>query len=166
MSSSKPDPDDAPRAGELIGRYTKGRVRSVHEALEYLSRRGITPRDAHQAVVEAQARGLLDDKVAARLWAEHWARRGYAWAMIRVKLREKGIDERTITELANRHDATEEDGAVARRLIEAFLRRSSDPPRRQRSSLARTLASRGFDSDLIEQVLNEAVGPITSDAER
>ena len=156
---------DASHALELVSRYTQGRVRSIRETLEYLIRRGITVVEVHRAIAEAKARGLLDDRVAAQLWAEHWARRGYAWAMIRVRLREKGFDERTITELANQHHATEEDEAAARRLIAASLRRSSNPPRRQRSRLARTLAARGFDLDLIEQVLNEAVGPITSDAE-
>lgn len=165
MSSSRRA--DASRAIQLVDRYLQGRVRSVRETLDYLSRHGITSHDAQQAVTTAQARGLLDDRVAAQLWAEHWARQGYAWAMIHARLREKGFDERTITTLTHQHNATQDDEAAARRLIASSRRRASQllPPR-QRFRLARTLAARGFDADLIERVLNEAVGPITSDAER
>ena len=50
-----------------------------------------------------------------------------------------------------------EDEGRARQLAAQRIRSDAGP--RQRFSLARTLASRGFDSDLIERVLNDTFSP-------
>src|SRR3990167_8099797 len=89
MSSSK-------RAVKLAVAYLRSRVRSVDAARIYLLERGISPRDAEQALKVCQQRGLLDDRVGARLWAEQWARRGYAWAAIQQRLAARGFADAAI----------------------------------------------------------------------
>ena len=155
MSSSKLE-DEARSVLAALPRYLRSSVRSTHEVVAYLRRRGLSPQRAARAVSEYQARGLLDDEACARLWAEEWARRGYAWAAIRTKLSLKGLDERTIERVARRLGMVGDDEARARLIASAYLRRHAATQTSQRV-LARRLASRGFDADLIEHILNESV---------
>ena len=159
MSSSKPG--DEVRAGVL--RYLRTGVRSTRDVLQYLSRRGLSLQRAASLVGTYQAQGLLDDRAAARLWADHWARQHYADSAIRLKLLAKGFDEplarNTIARLTCDADDDEE---RARRLLAQHLRRSSRRPIPSR--LARLLASRGFDSELIERVLRISRNLAASDS--
>ena len=108
--------------------------------------------------------GALDDRACAKLWMQRWMDAGYAQRLIRERLREKQLPERVIDELLcdARH---EPDSSRLRAIATARWTRlpaASDPRRRQR--LARHLASRGFDLDLIAQVLAELIPvPISYD---
>ena len=156
---------DEERVLAAATRYARTGVRSTHEVLTFLRQRGVSPAAARRAVAACQARGALDDLACARLWADHLARKGYAWSVIHLKLSAKGLDEHTIEEAADRLDAARDDDARARVVAASYLRRQGTSPR-HRAGAARTLASRGFDPDLIERVLDDTVGPIPSDAER
>ncbi|MBI3319541.1 MAG: regulatory protein RecX [Candidatus Omnitrophica bacterium] len=110
---------------------------------------------AARVVNDYRAHGVLDDRASARLWAGQWARRGYAASAIRVKLSAKGFDEDLIQDILQRYPASEDEERA--RLVMA--RRARHPATRlARARLARTLASRGFDSDLIERILNDSFG--------
>lgn len=162
MSSSKREGSSADAALDGAVRYARSGVRSTREVLTYLRRRGISEERARRTVADYHARGLLDDQACARLWAEHWARRGYAWSAIRVKLSAKGFDGQALERAARRVGGVSDDEARARLVVAAYLRRH----RSQAGRAARALASRGFDQDLIERILNESFSPIPSDAER
>ena len=137
-----------------LPRYLRSGVRSTRETIEHLRRLGVPLPQASRAVADCQRRGLLDDRACAQLWAEHWARRGYAWAAIRLKLSEKGLDARAIEHAASRLGMASTDESRARLALSQRIR-SGDGPQ-QRPRLARMLASRGFDQDLIERVLGES----------
>ena len=145
-----------------IPRYVRCGVRSTQEVVTYLRRRGVSPSRAERLVSEYHAQGLLDDRASARLWAEQWARRGYATATIRLKLSAKGFDELLIDETIQQRCPASDDEARARVVLAQCARRTAAHPARAR--LARTLASRGFDSDVIERILNDFPGPSSSDA--
>ena len=134
-------------------RYLGRGVRSRKGALAYLRQRGASPSLAAQLVEECSARRLLDDRACAALWAEHWARRGYAWMAIRQKLIDKGLDAEAIESAAQRLGTVADERERARSVVAEHALRSSG---RQRARLARTLASRGFDPDLIDQILDES----------
>lgn len=155
MSSSKPESD--PR-GILAGtlRYAQAAVRSTHEVRSYLRRRGVPQAVTARIIAECQARGVLDDRLSAALWAEQWSRRGYAWAAIRVKLNAKGFDEQTIHTIGKTKACASHEEARARLVVQ---RARGRPGPRARMRLARRLASRGFDPDVIEQLLGD---PLTS----
>ena len=161
MSSSKPH--DEPRVLAAIPRYVRSGVRSTQEVLTYLRRRGVSPSRAARLVREYHARGLLDDRASARLWAEHWARGGYATATIQLKLSAKGFDEHVIHATIQQWCPASDDEERARVVLAQRARRTTARPARAR--LARILASRGFDSDVIERILNGSLGPSPSDAE-
>lgn len=148
---------DVPAA---VARYVRSSVRSTREVFQYLCRRGVPARQAGTVVSACQAQGLLDDRAAARLWANHWARHGYAAAAIRLKLADKAFDERDIREAIHPlHSSTAEEERARLVLAHDARRRSRRP---SRARLARLLASRGFDSDLIERVLSESFDPATA----
>jgi len=153
MSSSKPEskPD---RLSAAAARYARTGVRSAREALAYLRRAGASPTLAARLVAQCRARGLVDDRACARLVAEHWARRGYAWSAIRTKLLDKGLDDDAIARAAAQVGAERTDQERARAVSTSVLRRTRGRVLRA-GSLARVLASRGFDEDLIEQILSE-----------
>ena len=135
-------------------RYLRTGVRSTRDALQHLSRRGLSLQRATGLVAAFQAQGLLDDRAAARLWADHWARQGYAASAIRLKLLAKGFDEPLARETISRLTRDADDEERARRFLAQRLRRSGSRP--VPSRLARLLASRGFDSELTERVLRIA----------
>jgi regulatory protein len=163
MSSSKPGPDEFLRALAFALRYTRSGVRSTHDVRRHLKRRGVPEHLSARVVADARRRGLIDDQACARLWADHWARRGYAGAAIRQRLAAKGLEGRVIDDAARLVGAASDEDR-ARLVMEAVIRRSAGRPVRPR--LARALASRGFDGELIEQLLAQAAGPMPSDAER
>ena len=137
-------------------------MRSAHEVRAYLLRRGAAPEAAARALTACRAQGLIDDAACARLWADHWARRGYAAAAIRAKLSEKGLDARTIDRAVDDLVPSTDDAARARALLDRRLERA---PRASRPALARLLTARGFDPDVTEQVLDASLGPAPSHAE-
>ena len=154
MSSSKDDEDV--RARTVARRYLRGRVRSTSDTLAFLRRHGFSAATATRVIAACHAQSLLDDEACARLWAEHWARRGYAWALIREKLSAKGLPDSAI-ERAARHvgSAAADDLARARHALESRTRLGQGTTQRVR--LLRQLAARGFDNETIERVLPDDV---------
>ncbi len=154
MSSSS-EAGDATRARAIAVKFTTGRVRSGRELEARLQRAGVAARLVRQVVNECLAAGLLDDEACARLWAGHWARRGYAWRVIEARLSAKGLAGALIERAAGvvgSGPTADEDRA---RMVAAVC--ASDPlDPRGRRRLAQRLAARGFETDLIGKVLSEA----------
>ena len=150
MSSSKDDEDA--RALQAVRRYVRGRVRSTVETLAHLRSRGISAATATRVIAACHAQSLLDDEACARLWAEHWARRGYAWAFIREHLAAKGLSEPVMARAARHVGAAAADD-VARAQDALASRPRTGPAPLPRARLARRLAARGFDDDTIARVL-------------
>ena len=105
------------------------------------------------AITVCQQRGVLNDVACARLWADHWARAGWAWPAIHEKLSAKGLAEAAIA--AARHDigAGPQEELMRARAVRDNLRQRR--PVASDSAVARRLASRGFDEDVIERLFNE-----------
>lgn len=151
MSSSK-RAHEVSRGVTALTRYARAGVRSRQQVLAHLRRSGVSPRAALRLVQACEARGVVDDEAAARLWADQWARQGWAWAAIHAKLEARGFTPQAIERAQTRLRGTAEDEPRARQLLAERLRRG----RGDRARLARTLASRGFDPDLIDRLLDEA----------
>ena len=164
MSSSRREADASPAILAAYG-YARARVRSRQELLAYLRRRGYAAASVASAVAACANRGLIDDRACAVLWANAWARHGYAWAAIRLKLAAKGLGSQAVTEAERSIGSRPDDEARARALASSYLHRSvnASPPRSrhgQAARLSRVLTSRGFDQDLIERILEESVGAL------
>ena len=158
MSSSKPG-DESDGA---VARYVRSGVHSTREVVSFLRRRGVPSGNATRLVQTYQTQGWLDDRAGARLWAGQWARQGYASAAISCKLAAKGFDTQVIDEAINRAAPPSDDEARARAVLAQRAGHASGSPSRAR--LARALAARGFDADVIARLLGEPSTP--DDAQR
>ena len=136
-----------------VTRYLRAGVHSKQEISAYLQRRGIQTTVAQRVMAEARANGLINDDACAKLWAEHWARRGYAWSAIRLKLTAKGLSDEVIARAAKTLHMASADLLRARELVNHHLQRTTT--RNASPRVWRLLTSRGFDQDVIEQVLTE-----------
>lgn len=141
--------DPTTRARALATRYARARVRSAHEILAYLKRHRVSPHLCARILASCHAQGLVNDRACARLWAEEWARRGWSWNAIRGKLRAKGLAEEALEAAEEQLAGEAAETARAQQLIEKCAGTHPD----QRTRIARRLASRGFDPDLIERLL-------------
>ena len=137
-----------------LRRYLRAGVRSTREVTEYLRGHGVSLRDAARAIAAYRASGVLDDRACAHLWAEHWARAGYSASAIRAKLELKGLPGDAMNEATRELYAPSAEEARARHVAAMHARRH--PQGLTRSRLARALASRGFDAELIERILPDA----------
>lgn len=169
-------PHGADRVKGVLARYLRTGTRSTQEALTYLNTRGIPTRIAARLVAEFRQARLLDDRTCARLCADHWARRGYSREAIRARLAQKQLGHRDIEAavraLGDRSDELER----AERFVTEQLRHrwritgrpdasgSRQAAVRERARLTRQLALRGFELELIEQVVNNALGSRGDDA--
>ena len=143
---------DDPRRGvtTAFARHLRSGVRSSADALAYLRRHDVPLEHARLLLRDATRRGALDDRACARLWAEHWARQGYANAAIRARLDAKALPSSAIDDAIARLSQGEDDElSRARRLVSARRRRGRPPAR-----LAQALAARGFEPELIERLLD------------
>lgn len=145
-SKSRPAPVDA-----AVLRYAGAAPRSRRDVEAFLAKHGV-PDEARAGLIAAcEARGLVDDVKAARLWAQHWLDQGYAWAAVHERLRTKGFDDRTLHSLDAQDRFAGDDESRARQVV---ARLGSRPA----AALARTLASRGFDPDVVERVVSDSSG--------
>jgi SOS response regulatory protein OraA/RecX len=155
MSSLKPE-------ARAAARYTRAGVRSTSEVRAYLKRRGLSVAIAQRIVADLVSRGALDDQACAKLWASHLARAGYAWVAIQRRLSAKGLDDETIGQVGRSAGIAPSDAERARQIVAERLRglqkshRTRGTAAKDLNRLARFLRSRGFDQDVIEQVLSEA----------
>jgi len=138
--------------------------RSIAEVRASLSAPGAR-RDQIEAVTgELCAEGQLDDRASARLWASHLARAGYAASAIAARLAQRGFDATSARGAVGRLE--EDDEPRARRVLKSALarrrrsqgREAPESVARLRSRLTRRLLQRGFERDLIEQVVAKALG--------
>lgn len=135
-------------------RYAGAAPRSRREVIAYLEKQGV-PAQAQAALLAAcEARGLIDDPAAARLCAQHWLDQGYAWAAVRERLRTKGFDDRTLHSLDAQGRFAGDEVSRAGRVAARLRGRSS-------AAVARALASRGFDPDVVERVVSDTFGSST-----
>jgi SOS response regulatory protein OraA/RecX len=139
-----------------VRQYLRTGPRSARELSAHLERSGAPPAIVDEVLSACRASGLIDDVACAKLVAGHWARHGYAWAAIRLKLADKGVDDDAIRAAERDVDGSDGDPARARALIGQRLASGQASAHRQR--LARLLASHGYEPDLIEHVITQAVG--------
>lgn len=157
MSSSKPANDARTQQSAL--RYLRTGTRSAAELQRFLQSRGIAPTRIRTLLTEGRRRGWLDDAACAALVATSLSDRGYAARLIAQRLAAKGLGDSLIARTLARLNADVDDASRALAFVRARAggRRTDD---RLRARLGRALAARGFDADLISQVLVEALGPV------
>ena len=155
MSSSKPS-HEAPRALQLARRYLRFGTRSSAELRAHLRQHGVPDAVQDSALAECARLGWIDDRACAALWADTFVERGFAWGRIREHLLAKGLDGELIARVLQPFAAQATDEHRASAWIHDRLRgrRLADP--REQGRVARLLAARGFDHELIGRVIAAA----------
>jgi regulatory protein len=157
MSSSKPG-GDGPR---LLRRATtdslrllRYRMRSEHEFIDRLRRKGYTPAVIASVLARLRVWNYLDDAAFAKWWTEQRLKTGRAYGRIRYELRQKGITDVMIQATFNAFRAIYDESDQAAQLAQRRLSRwqgLARPVARRR--LAGYLSRRGFSSETIGSVL-------------
>jgi len=142
----------AQRYLQLLLRY---RPRSRHETAIRLRERGFSTRIIEKTLAWAEAAGLLDDRVFAKLWvADRLSFKPQGRWLLERELRAKGIAEEIIKRTLN--EAQIDELALARRLIKERWERYRDRlPGERRQLLLALLRRRGFSPAVAYRALRE-----------
>jgi len=135
-------------------RFLSYRPRSVAELQRHLMQAGIPEATVDAAVERLRQQGYLNDAEFARFWVESRQRfKPRGERALRQELRQKGLDAATIATATSGLDATAlaYDAARSRAIRLAGLAQSD--PMAFRQKLSSHLLRRGFDYEVIREVL-------------
>jgi regulatory protein len=144
--------DAQERAHEDALRYLSYRARSAAEIKRYLAGRRFPPEVVEGELQRLRESGLVDDTAFARAWVEEREQfRPRSPRALRQELRQKGLDEETITQAITGIDPE----ASAYEAARARAARLGGLDYRQfRHRLGAFLARRGFDYEVIRPVVD------------
>ena len=151
------------KAKEMALRYLSFRDRSIGELRKYLKEKNIDPEKIEETLKDLAEAGLLNDSLYCANYIRYAAGKGRGPLRIEKELREKGIDPQTAkVEMEAFFEETDE-RAQALALAQKALLRSADPAEigqgrmpgeKDFARVARRLASQGFRSSVIYEVLS------------
>ncbi len=136
---------------QALVRLLSARERTAADLRTRLARKGFPPSAIEASLERAIALGYVDDLRAARARAAKILAKGVARALTEQKLRDGGVPSRVVSEVMTE---APEDRVLAQTALARRFR--SRLPSSERA--ARFLAGRGFDPDLIEDVVRTLAG--------
>lgn len=150
--------DETRRAKEAALRYLSHKDRTEHEVRRNLSKKDFGEEAIDEAVHRLHELNYLDDADYAERYArERFERKGYGARRIQHELRRRGVDRRHIenalAEVVERDEALQHARSHAEKRL-SRLEREPNPWKRRRK-LSDYLRRRGFDYELIRQVVRE-----------
>lgn len=136
------------------------RPRSAVELARRLRMKGYGPDVAEEVIGRLRELGMIDDAVFAGMLARDRVRlRPQGSRRLANELRQKGVDEETartaIRETMEGEQTDERE--LARRACAKWKPRAGEEPERARRRLHGFLARRGFDGDVIREVMDETL---------
>jgi len=151
------------KAKEIALRYLSFRDRSMGEIRKYLKEKGVGPEKIQETLEDLAEAGLLNDPLYCINYIRYAAGKGRGPLRIEKELREKGIDPQTIkVEMEAFFEETDE-RAQALALVQKALFHGKNPEgedhgwtpgEKDLARVARRLASQGFRSSVIYEVLS------------
>ncbi|GBD09272.1 Regulatory protein RecX [Candidatus Thermoflexus japonica] len=147
------DRDLLEQAHEIALRFLSYRPRSEREVADYLRRKGFDARTVEAELERLRRVGLVDDWAFARFWVENrTAFRPRSRRALQAELRRKGVPLAIIREVLQ--ESPPDERALALRLArERAQRLRGLDPLTFRRRLAGYLARRGFDGELVMEIL-------------
>lgn len=147
------------QAREAALRLLAVRPRSAAELARRLRMKGYAPEVAEEVIARLRELGMIDDAAfAGTLVRDRVRLRPQGARRLASELRQKGVDDETaraaIRETMEGESTDERE--LARRAAEKWRPRPGEEPARARRRLHGFLARRGFDSEVIREVLDEA----------
>lgn len=145
--------DRLEQAHEAALRFLSYRPRSEREVGDYLRQKGFDAATVEAELERLRRAGLVDDYAFARFWVENrTAFRPRGRRALQAELRRKGVPPDVIREVL-RESAPDERSLALRLARERARRLQGLDPRTLRRRLAGYLSRRGFDGELVMEVL-------------
>jgi regulatory protein len=135
------------------------RPRSAAELVRRLRMKGYEPEVGEEVVARLRELGMIDDAAfAGTLVRDRVRLKPQGTRRLANELRAKGVDDETARAAIREtlDDAQTDEHELARRAAEKWRPRPGEEPARARRRLHGYLARRGFDADVIREVLDEA----------
>lgn len=147
--------DKASRAVAYTHRLLGVRPRSERELRDRLFKKGFDSATIHSVIASLKEKNIIDDFKFAKLWVEsrmHINPKGDM--LLQKELREKGIAFSIIEKVLS--EKKEKEDSVAKTLARERLERLKKLPKEKvKKKIFDFLARRGFDFDIIEEVIRE-----------
>lgn len=147
------------QAREAALRLLAVRPRSAAELVRRLRMKGYEPEVGEEVVARLRELGMIDDAAFAGMVVRDRVRlRPQGSRRLANELRSRGVDDETArTAIRETMEGEETDEReLARRAAEKWRPRPGEEPARARRRLHGFLARRGFDDDVIREILDEA----------
>lgn len=146
------------QAREAALRLLAVRPRSAAELARRLRMKGYEPEIGEEVIARLRDLGMIDDAAfAGTLVRDRVRLKPQGARRLANELRAKGVDDETARAAIRETMAGEQtdERELARRAAEKWRPRAGEEPARARRRLHGYLARRGFDSDVIREVLDE-----------
>ncbi|HEV8672980.1 MAG TPA: regulatory protein RecX [Methylomirabilota bacterium] len=148
---------DAARARVVALDLLSRKAWTRHDLLRRLRRRGAPAAVAQAVVADLEARGYVDDRAFAVVWAESRARgRGLGSRRLRQELLVRGVARAVVDDAVRLVAAPSDEAARARAAAARRLTAlGGGEPERMARRLSAYLARRGFPPELVRRVVRE-----------
>ncbi|MFH1644838.1 MAG: RecX family transcriptional regulator [Candidatus Omnitrophota bacterium] len=152
--------DNLDKAKRCALNLLKYRARTISEMKESLDSKGYEDKVVSEVVDEFEKKGLLNDKKFAQDWArERLEDYFYSFSLIKNELEQKGLDDFLVEDVLADFSKEFSDNDTAVKLIERRMHRVEGLPKsKAKIKLASFLQRRGFDIELIEEVIGLLCG--------
>ena len=149
--------DAVQRAKDQALRFLERRAHSEWELTRKLRQKGYDEAAVQAALTDLKNVGLVDDADFARRFVENeMVLRPAGRRLLRQKLRERGIPEEIFHPLLEAAYRRQPEPQIARKLAEKYRKRHpGEKGRKLQIGLGRYLQAKGFDWEVIQEVLQE-----------
>lgn len=139
-------------------RYLSYRPRSEKEIRDFLAKKKLDVALQQKILTILKEQKLVDDEEFAKWWVEQrTVFRPKGVRLIKLELRQKGISQEIIeSQISNIQFPISNERERARKLVEKRITRYKGLPKQEKyQKLQRFLAARGFDFDVISDILKD-----------
>ena len=132
------------------------RPRSQREVRDYLSKKKVDAEEITDIVKYLSEKKYLNDEEFARWWVEQrMTFRPTGWRLLKMELRQKGVGEEVVERIKN-YELRITEKELAKTVVEKKLRSVGKLPlEKVKEKLFAALARRGFDWEIIKDVVDE-----------
>ena len=133
------------------------RPRSQKEVRDYLVKKKVDEEEITDVVKYLSEKKYLNDEEFARWWIEQrMTFRPAGWRLLKMELKQKGVGEEVAEKILSDKDIKISGEELARKVVEKKLKSVGKlPPEQVREKLFAALARRGFEWELIKEVVDE-----------
>ncbi len=135
-------------------RFLSFRPRSEYEVTQNLSRKNASENIISKVVSRLKENNFINDEEFIKWWIEQRIRfRPRSLKLIKIELRQKGIDKELIEETISHLPSAIDDLESAKELIDKRLPRYKNLSQEEKfQKIARFLSSKGFSYDIIKEI--------------